>query len=87
MQSALVSSPVVVRPRFSVAQLPTAGRASRSSVVTQAAAIAAEDVPDMGKRVSMIAQSCSGPADDRAGCRQPRLPVVDVCMRASWPSG
>lgn len=62
MQSALVSSPVLGRPTFSVAQLPRAGRASRTPVVTRAAAIAAEDVPDMGKRVRISPSSSSSPA-------------------------
>ncbi|CAL5218887.1 g625 [Coccomyxa viridis] len=53
MQSALVSSPVVGRPSFAVAQLPRASRASRTSLVTRAAAIAAEDVPDAAKRTTM----------------------------------
>ena len=52
MQSALVLTPVGARPSFSVAQLPKAGRASRTALVTRAAAITADEVPDMGKRVS-----------------------------------
>ena len=54
MQSALVLTPVGARPSFSVAQLPKAGRASRNALVTRAAAITADEVPDMGKRVSTI---------------------------------
>lgn len=69
MQSALVSSPLVARPRFGVAQLPKAGRPSRTGVVTQAAAIAAEDVPDMSKRVSVRPRPSSSPAADLADSR------------------
>ncbi|CAK0779532.1 hypothetical protein CVIRNUC_004795 [Coccomyxa viridis] len=53
MQSALVLTPVGARPIFSVAQLPKAGRASRNALVTRAAAITADEVPDMGKRTTM----------------------------------
>ncbi len=69
MQSALVSSPLAARPRFGVAQLPKAGRPSRTAVVTQAAAIAAEDVPDMGKRVSVHPPLSSSPAARLADSR------------------
>ena len=69
MQSALVSSPVVGRPSSVVAQLPKAGRASRTSLVTRAAAIAAEDVPDAAKRVSQPKCSSSSPAAGLADSR------------------
>ena len=69
MQSALVSSPVVGRPSFAVAQLPKAGRASRTSLVTRAAAIAAEDVPDAAKRVSYPQGLISSLAADLADSR------------------
>lgn len=69
MQSAIVSSPVVGRPSFAVAQLPRASRASRTSLVTRAAAIAAEDVPDAAKRVSNLWGSSSSLAADLADSR------------------
>ena len=56
MQSALVLTPVGARPSFSVAQLPKAGRASRTALVTRAAAITADEVPDMSKRVSTASE-------------------------------
>lgn len=56
MQSALIASPVGQRPGVFGSQLRTSAPSStarvlRTPVKTRAAAIAAEDVPDMAKRV------------------------------------